>query len=416
MNTNSFRESLETVLSHSRPLPAEEIGFHQALGRVTAREVLAGADDPPVPKSAMDGFAVRAADTRGASTDNPVRLAYTEVVGAGHVTGEKVMPGRAVRLMTGAWLPEGADAVVKQEDTLPAGEGAFTVSSALREGENVVPAGARLRKGDVALPAGVPISPPALGMLASLGHTRVRVTRRPRVALLALGDELAEVGEPLAPGKLYVSNVYALEAKVRRYGGQPRGLGIAGDDPALIQRLLQPRLIVEGREDDPLGCEIVMTIGGSHGGDFDFAHHVLDALGAAVHFRRTRLNLGGSTLFATLGGTLLFGLAGTPVPALGGFELLVRPALWRMAGRAELEHPSVEARLTAPLRIKPGYTCFQPAWLAFGRDGAAQVTPLRERGEGGLPGSLLANALIRVPDDAEELPAGERVTAEWLGD
>ena len=415
MKANSFQASLETVLAHSRPLAAEDISFHQALGRVLAEDVAAATDDPPAPKSAMDGFALRAADTRRAGAQAPATFKFSEVVGAGHLARGKAGKGRAVRLMTGALLPSGADAVVKQEDTRPAGEGAFSLIQPLEPGENVIPAGARLKKGETPLRAGEVIGPQALGMLASLNRTRLSVVRRPRVALLALGDELVELGQALGPGQLHVSHLYALEAKVGKYGGEPRRLGIAVDDPELILRLLEPRVADSGPE-NPLACEMVLTLGGSHGGDFDFAHHVLQALGAEVHFRRTRLSLGGSTLFATLGPRLLFGLPGTPVPSLGAFELLVRPALWRLAGRSELEHPRLQARLTAPVSAWPQATCFCPGWLSFDAAGQASVTPLRDRGQAGPRNGTLANALIEVPEGAAGLKLGEMAAVQWLGE
>jgi molybdopterin molybdotransferase len=280
-----------------------------------------------------------------------------------------------------------------------------------------------MKKDSVQLTAGEVVGPVAVGMLAGLGRVRVAVRRRPRVALLALGDELVDPGRPLRPGQLYVSNLHALEAKVARCGGLPRGLGIAADDPELIQRLLRPRLLAEANEDNPLGCEVVITLGGSHGGDFDFAHHTMEALGATVHFRHTRLSLGGSTLFATLGGTLLFGLPGTPVPSLGAFELLVRPALWALAGRRQLNYPTLRARLTAALTAWPGRTNFTPAWLEMhaGKQpagGLPAVTPLRDKGGGptAARNATLANALIEVPDGGERLARGETVTVMWLGE
>ena len=401
------------MLAGCRPLPVVEVTFHEALGRVLAEEITAEADDPPAPKSAMDGFALRAAETRGTAPERPTPFAFDEVVGAGRLPRGKAGEGRAVRIMTGALLPEGADAVVKQEDTHHAGEGRFEVLQPLTEGENVVAAGARIAKGERMFSEGDLITPAALGLLAGLGRSRLRVRKRPRVALLAVGDELVEVGQPLTPGRLHVSNLYALAALVARYGGEPVPLGIAGDDPEAIESRLRPVLPLDGGAAEP--CDIALTLGGSHRGDFDFAHRVLESVGADIHFRRTRINLGGSTLFATLGATLLFGLPGTPVPSWGAFELLVRPALWKLAGRTHLEHPVFQARLTQPLAATAGRTCFAPAWLAPSGEGPPAVTPLKERGESGLPPSLLANALIQVPEGKEELAAETLVAAAWLG-
>lgn len=428
MKVNSFDQSLQAVLSHSRALTSEAVSYRQAMGRVLAEDVVAQLDDPPAPKSRMDGFALRAADTRGATRRKPVLLKFSEVVGAGHTSRGSAARGRAVRLMTGALLPRGADAVVKQEDTQAAGQGAFQVSAPLQEGENVLAAGARMKKGVTLLRAGEVAGATQVGLMAGLGRVRLKVTRQPRVALLALGDELVEPGLPLKQGQLYVSNLHAIEAKVARYGGRPRNLGIAGDDPELIIRMLGPRLLTDGDGGDhPLACEMILTLGGSHGGDFDYAHHVLEALGATIHFRRTRLSLGGSALFATLGRTLLFGLPGTPVPSLGAFELLVRPALWRLAGRGQVNHPTLQARLTAPCSAWEGSKSFVPGWLEFTPGEPPRVTPLRDEGKGAGKGSgmgaanpprdaTLANGLIDLPDGVQKLAAGELVDVMWLGE
>ncbi len=415
MKPNSFETSLKTVLRHSRPLGSAAVSFHHALGRVLAENVSATADDPPAPKSAMDGFALRAADT-AAAAGGSLDFGYSETVGAGHLARSRLKAGAALRIMTGALLPRGADAVVKLEDTRPAGEARFTLSAPLAAGENVVPAGARWKKGDTPLHRGEQVTAQALGLLAGLGRSRVQVYHQPRVALLALGDELVDVGRPLAPGKLYVSNLHALGARVARYGALARPLGIAEDNPELIQRLLGPRVIRRDGPQNPLGCEIVLTLGGSHGGDFDFAHQVLQALGATLHFHRTRTNLGGSTLFATLDGTLFFGLPGTPVPSWGAFELLVRPALWRLAGRAATAGPMVRARLQRQYQAQPGRTCFAPARLSFDPAGDAVAMPLRARGTAEEPPSLMANSLIHLPEGADRLEAGAEVRVEWLAD
>jgi molybdopterin molybdotransferase len=430
LKTNSFDQSLSAVIAHSQAIGSESVSYRQAVGRVLEEDIAATVDDPPAPKSRMDGFALRSQDTRGASRNKPISLKYSEVVGAGHTARSRVTKGRAVRVMTGALMPKGADAVVKQEDTETAGDSAldstldsasdtvFTLRQSLAEGENVLAAGARMQKGATLLHAGAVVGPAEVGLLAGLGLVRVAVRRQPRVALLALGDELVEPGLPLGPGQLYVSNLHAIEAKVARYGGRPRNLGIAGDDPDLIVRLLRPRLLTEGDgADNPLASEMIITLGGSHGGDFDYAHRVLEALGATVQFSRTRLSLGGSVLFATLGGTLLFGLPGTPVPSLGAFELLVRPALWKIAGRTQLNHPKVQARLKAPVTALEGRRNFVPAWLEFFPADPPTVTPLRNHGRAKLPrDATLANGLIEVPDGIQRIGAGEMVSVMWLGE
>jgi molybdenum cofactor synthesis domain-containing protein len=408
-----YAEALEVVLSRCAALPVESVPFDAAAGRVLAEDARAAADEPPAPKSAMDGFALRAADTRGASPASPAAFRAAAVVGAGHVRAEAVPPGGAVRIMTGAWLPPGADAVAKQEDTQALADGRFALHAPLRPGENVIAQGAILAAGQLLLGAGRPVTPQALGLLAGQGRAAWPVFRRPRVGLLALGDELVEPGRPLGPGQLYVSNLYALEAACARYGAEPLRLGIAGDDPARIEALVRGAL----GEGPGAGarCDVVLTLGGSHQGDFDYADDVLARVGARLHFRRTLINMGGSTLFATRERTLCFGLPGTPMASWLAFEVLVRPALWKLAGRADTERPRLPLPLAEALEARPGRTHFIPARVETGPQGA-RVVPLARGTPLALPPSVLANALIHWPPEAEALPAGAVLPVELLGE
>jgi molybdopterin molybdotransferase len=416
VSPNTYQQSLAAVLAAARPLGMEDVALTEAAGRVLARDLLAQCDDPPAPKSAMDGYALRAADTQAARAEATVTLAFTEVVGAGHAARERVAPGRAVRIMTGALLPEGADAVVKQEDTVPAGSGRFALARPLTSGENVIPPGVRMQSGERMLAAGTVIGPQAIGVAASLGLARLPVYRRPRVALLALGDELIELGQPLRPGAVHVSNLYALEALAARYGAVTRRLGIVGDDPDRVLALLQP-CVADGMD----ACDVVLTLGGSHRGDFDFVHTVHERLGATLVFDRTRINLGPSTRFAMLGGTLLFGLPGTPGASWGAFELLVRPALWKLGGRVRLEHPLLHARLGTAYGWRSGrqgetFRHFAPVHLEFPPGAAPLAWPIRGRHALETPASQVADGLLCCPEDATSLPAGAHMPVMWLGE
>lgn len=406
---NSYEESLQAVLAQSLPLAAEMIPFQEGLGRVLAADVFSQTNEPPAAISAMDGYCLEAKNSHDASPAKPMPLPFSEVLGAGHLPEKPLLSGQACRIMTGAVLPQGADAVVKQEDVVVQGS-TILLRQRLEPGENILAQGAHMERGQQILSAGERITPQILGMLAKLGQAELSVYEQPRVAILAIGDELIEVGHPLRPGQLHVSNLYSMEAAIRRYGGIPHCLGIAPDDPKQIQQMLRPALASE----NPPGCEMVMTLGGSSKGDFDFVQTVLEQLGATLHFRKTAINLGPSTLFATLGKTLFFGLPGTPVPSWGAFELLMRPGFWKQAGRSVLNHPRLQAQLLTDLKASPNRQCFFPGWLAFTPQGLPTVTPLRTRGAPPVPSSLMANGLIEVKEGVAALEAGDSVMVQWV--
>ena len=411
----SYGEALEKILAHALPLSTETVALDSVLGRITAEAVPVRTDDPPAAKSAMDGFALRSRDTAGAVSAQPVSFRYEEVVGAGHVARGGVADGGALRIMTGALLPSGADAVVKQEDTQEGGPGQFTLAAPLQAGENVVSAGAAMRAGQPMLPDGEPVGPQGLSLLASQGIMEIQVRRRPRLALLSLGDELVEPGNPLRAGQLYVSNSYGLGALARNHGAETHGLGIAPDDPERIEAVLGNCLPTGGAANPAEICDIVVTLGGTLQGDFDFVSQVLERLGAELHFRRTRINMGGSTLMATLGRSIFFGLPGSPMASWLAFETMVRPALWAMAGRARIEREMLQARLTEAVRLTPDRAYFLPCQVEFFPDAPPSAQPLTKGMTLTLPPSLLANGLIHWPDGQPSLPAGAEVPVEWLG-
>ena len=411
----SYTEALEKILARALPLSTETVGLDAVLHRITAEAIPVSADDPPAAKSAMDGFALRSRDTAAAVPAKPMSFRYEEVVGAGHVSKGGVAGGGAVRIMTGALMPPGADAVVKQEDTRENGPRQFTVAAPLHAGENVVSAGAAMRAGQPMLPDGEPVGAQGLSLLASQGITAIQVRRRPRLAVLSLGDELVEPGNPLQPGQLYVSNSYGLGALASGHGAETRGLGIAPDDPERIEAVLKNCLPAGDTANPAELCDIVVTLGGTLQGDFDFVADVLERLGAELHFRRTRINMGGSTLMATLGRSMFFGLPGSPMPSWLAFETMVRPALWAMAGRARIEREMFPARLSEAVRLNPDRTYFLPCRLEFSPDAPPSAQPLTKGMTLTLPPSLLANGLIHWPDGQPSLPAGAEVPVEWLG-
>lgn len=415
MQALSYAQALQKVLSHCVPLAPELAELSEVLGRLPAEPVRAVRDDPNQAKSAMDGYALRSKDTQSATPDVPIQFQFEEVLGAGHIPAGRVTRGKAIRIMTGAVLPDGADAVVKQEDTQQDGKGCFRVFFRMRPGENVVAQGAALQAGQIIVSAGEPVGPQGLGLLASQGLTRIDVHAQPRMALLSLGDELIEPGMALTEGKLYVSNSYTLEALGAHHGARTRRLGIAPDDPDEIEAMLRPCLDELDSDDDGGVCEFVITLGGTLKGDFDFVDRVLSRLGAELHFRRTRINMGGSTLFASRGKTLIFGLPGSPTASWLAFNKFVLPALWSMAGWQRPPRPLIQAKLGEALQVKGERTHFLPARLDFPPGAPPTATPLTKGRIMDPPPNLLADGLIQWPEGEQALPKGTWVPVEWLG-
>jgi molybdopterin molybdotransferase len=423
----SFDAALRRVLDAAAAGPAETVEFSAAAGRVLAEPLVADRDDPPAPKSAMDGYAVRAADTASAAPERPLRFRTYGVIAAGHVPGA-AQPSEsgagagaqagfpAARIMTGALLPAGADAVVRQEHTERAGADGFVLRRPLRAGDDVIPAGARMARGEVLLETGAALGPQALGILAAAHRASVRVRRRPRIALLAIGDELVLPGEPLAPGKFPVTNLHVLAERAGRLGAAVNNLGIAPDDPERIFRALTACLAPPSAPaDGSIPCDMVLTLGGTQRGDFDFVHAVLERAGALLHFDRIRMTPAGSTLFATRGQSLLFGLPGSPGAAWVAFETLVRPALAKLAGRPEAGPPRIRARLEGTLASTAARVGFVPCRLDFaGPEPVAR--PIVGRHAHETPASQRADGLIRRDENAAAAGPGAWVSVAWIDD
>ena len=398
------------ILSHVRPLEAERIPILEALGRVLAEEVVSDIDIPPFDNSAMDGYAVRAADVAGA----PVRLTVKGSVAAGYVAAARLEPGTAIRIMTGAPMPEGADAVVPFEETgdadrpkearlaSPATE--IEVRVAVRPRDHVRPAGEDLRRGEVVMEPGRAIRAQEIGVLASLGRATVLAHRRPRVAILATGDELLEVDEPLAPGKIRNSNEYTNTALVTRTGGIPLRLGIARDTTG--------ELTAKIREGLAQGADLFLTSGGVSVGDYDVVKDVLGAEGR-MQFWQVNMRPGKPLAFGLLpGGVPLIGLPGNPVSAMVSFEQFARPAILKMLGHSDLTKPTVRAIMDEPL-ISSGRRTFARVIVSHD-EGRYHARTTGEQGSGVLTSMAKANGLAIVPEGVEYLPAGTEVTVQML--
>lgn len=395
--------ALGAILAGVVPLPAEEVPILDTLGRVLAEEVVAGEDIPPFRNSAMDGYAVRAADLRGATRAQPARLRVVAEGPAGYAPQGEVGPGTAIRIMTGAPLPPGADTVVRFEETdepargiAPArGRGGAEVAIGAAQGAwvNVREAGEDVRRGQVVLRTGAILRPAEIGVLASLGRERAAVHRAPTVAIVSTGDEIVEPGQPLGPGQIRNSNSATLAALVRRYGGLPRPLGVARDTVAELTAAL-----AAARDAD-----LILSSGGVSVGDYDMVKDVLRAEGE-IAIWQVRMKPGKPLAYGRLGGTPFLGLPGNPVAAFVSFELFARPLILRLLGHGTVEKPTIRARLTEPVENRGGRRHFVRAIVTAG-PGGPRVRPSGEQGSGVLTALTRANGLLIVPDDVEYLPA-----------
>jgi len=412
----SVEEALERVLAAFHPLEAERVPILEALGRVLAVNVEADSDIPPCANSSMDGYAVQAKDTQGASNQTPKRLRVICDLPAGYVAKEEVSSGTAIRIMTGAPLPAGADAVVRVEDTRNEDEW-VDICTEVPPGHFVRPAGEDVRKDTLVLEKGMIIRPQEVGMLAALGCTHVEVTRRPRVAILATGDELVDIDKPLMPGKIRNVNSYSNTAQVLDLGGIPITLGIARDR---IENLTER--IRSGLKHN---VDLLLTSGGVSVGDFDMVKRVLAAEGD-IYFWRVRMKPGKPLAFGHISVTEpgedsvtarkvpILGLPGNPVSAMVSFEIFARPAILKMMGARELHRPVVDAILVDEIREKDNRRHFVRVRLERAEnDYRAHLTG--KQGSGILSSMVKSNGLAIIPENWSTAPAGSRVMVIVLG-
>ncbi len=411
----SVEEALEKILRHFDVLPEEEKPILDCAGQVLAEDVYSDINIPPLDNSAMDGYAVRSADTRGASRQSPRSLRVIDTVMAGAISKRKVAPGTAIRIMTGAPVPGGADSVVAFEETdeaqHPGPAAEIGIMIEIKTGANIRSAGEDVTTGAKTLSRGIVIRPPQVGVLASLGRRTVKVRRRPVVAVLATGDELVDISQPLPPGKIYNSNTYSVASLVQRYGGIPQILGIARDS----ERSLRDKLH-QGREADML-----VSTGGVSMGDYDMVKDILAQEGEMV-FWQVRMKPGKPLAFGMIKGLNqagvvknmpLFGLAGNPVSAMVGFELFVRPAMLKMMGKPNLAKPTVTAILENTITNRDGRRVFVRVIVAK-RDGQYFARLTGPQGSGILTSMALANGLAVVPEDKARVEKGDEVQVLML--
>jgi molybdopterin molybdotransferase len=399
----SVGEASAHMLADAGALGEETIALRDALGRVLARDVVSPVSLPLWDNASMDGFAVRAADVRGASASAPARLRVIETIAAGQRGTHVLGVGEAARIMTGAPLPDGADCVVRVEDTSPSDD-MVAIRDDRDAGANVRAAGEDVHTGAVVVRAGTTLGAAHVGVLASVGCARPVVHRRPRVAVLATGDELVPLerfDEVLAGRRIVSSNSYSLEAAVRVAGGEPVALGIAPDDPASLAERLRAAE----------GCDLILTCGGVSVGDFDYTRTVVAELSGALSLWRVRMRPGAPLGFGRLFGVPWLGLPGNPVSALVTFELFGRPLLRTLAGSVRPHRRTVQVVLDEDVVLRAPLTHFLRCVLVDGADGSLRARLTGAQSSGMLTSMSSADALLIVPPEPAAVRAGSRLRA-----
>ncbi|MDA3935595.1 MAG: molybdopterin molybdotransferase MoeA [Actinomycetota bacterium] len=402
-STMTVEQARELLLQHVKVMDVERVDLLDSLGRVLAQDMASDIDVAPFDNSAMDGFAVRAADLNGASEQTPARVRIIEHIAAGDYPELEVGPGEASRIMTGAPMPLGADAVVMVEySSVIEGDGAIdslvALSRAVAEGENVRRRGEEVRAGDVVLNRGESIGPAGLGLLASTGHAKVSVYRRPRVAVLSTGSELVEVDQVPGPGKIRNSNSYSVAAQVIAAGGIPVRYDIVPDDMQATR---------EAFTHAAANSDFIVTTGGVSVGDFDYVKPVLQELGELMYCKVT-MRPGNPQTMGMIDETPFFGLPGNPTSTYVGFEMFVRPAIRYMLGHTELDRPIVRARLAHDVRKKPDRRYFMRGVVSRAEDGL-EVALSGNQSSALLMSVHKGNCFVVLPEGEREFSAGQIV-------
>lgn len=395
----TFEEAREIILTSIRPLGIERELLLNSLGRIIAENIVAPWDMPLYDNSAMDGYAVRAS-----SCTTPTTLKITGYIPAGGIASSVVIPGCAVKIMTGAPIPPGSDAVVPVEDTEEK-NGEVQITAPVERHQHIRFKGEDVATGETIIPAGTILRPPGISMLASFGKVVVPVYRRARVAILSTGDELIELGEQISSGKIINSNALSLAAAIKEIGAEPVILGIARDN-----RESHMEKMAEGFKADAL-----ITSAGVSAGDRDLVRECLSDMGVRQVFWKVGIKPGGPTAFGMNGDKPVFSLPGNPVSTMITFEEFVKPALLKMMGHRKVIKPFVKVTLAEDVRKKPGKVHFLRVRLMMGKEGYLATTS-GDQNTGILKTMLQADALVFLPADRSSFSAGEEVDAHILNE
>ncbi|GCE03806.1 molybdopterin molybdotransferase MoeA [Dictyobacter aurantiacus] len=399
----SVEEALARILAAIAPLPTVRVPLPEALGLVLAEDVIAREDIPPFDNSAMDGFALRSQDSKERQ-GQPPRLKVTGTVAAGYVADHAIEPGTAMRIMTGAPVPPGADTVIQVELTRHGGPESDWVEilQEVKPGNNIRPAGEDMRHGQLILPRGSEIGAWEIGVLATLGWASVPVTRRARVAILGTGDEVIEIDQPLQPGKIRNSNSYLLEAAVRRAGAIPERLGVARDTVESLREKFS----------QAINADLILTSGGVSVGDFDLVKNIMSEQGE-IQFWRINMRPGKPVAFGHIGAVPLLGLPGNPVSSAVTFELFGRPVLRKLQGHTHLLKPQIEVKVEDGVQERAMRRHYVRAYVRW-QDGKFVARTTGHQGSHIMTSLLQTNALLIVPEGGVVVQPGDTVQAIML--
>ena len=397
-------KALKTILVNFQPLGLETVHLLKARGRVIGENIMSPRNIPSADNSAMDGYAVRCADTRGAGKTTPVKLKIIEDIPAGKFPRKNIGKNETARIMTGAVIPPGADAVIRQEDTRKDGRTVIIFASAAR-GENIRFAGEDVRKGESVIPKNSLLRPAHIGMLAALGKSSLRVYQKPRVAIMSTGDELVSIRTNPPPGKIVNSNSYSLAAQVAECGAIPLILAIARDKKSDLEKKFKKAL----------NADVIISSGGVSVGDFDFVKNVMGEIGNAMHFWQVAMRPGKPLAFGAIEGVPLCGLPGNPVSVMVSFEQFVRPSLLKMQGHKKIFRQTVTAICHEEFEKAAGFKHFIRAVVRKEKDKYIAVTT-GDQGSGILKSMVTANGLIVMGENETRIKKNSQVTVQLLDD
>jgi len=391
-----YQQALRIVLKEIKPLPSQRVCLSPALARVLAEDVFSDIDNPPLDNSAMDGYGVKHRDLKGLTRLNPARLRVIGTLQAGQLPEKVVAQKQAIRIMTGAPIPEGVDAVVPVEDTQEK-DGYVLIYKEIEKKSNIRRKGEDIRAKEKVLTKGKLIRPAEIGMLAALGYSQVKVIKNPFVGILATGDELIDIGRRLSFGKIRNSNSYSLAAGVSKCGGKPILLGIAKDKPEELNLKIK----------QGLGYDALIISGGISMGRTDYVRQIIENLGVEIRFVKVAQRPGQPFAFGMFKHKPIFCLPGNPVSSLVVFEMYVRPALLKMGGRTNYSPPQVTATIEEEIRVKPGRRYFLRMKIRK-RNNQYYACLTGPQGSGILKSMVLADGLLVIPEDIELVKKGER--------